>query len=226
MKVLFSHSLPFFLAHGGSQTLIEALMRELANLGVKVEPVRWWDENQTGDIIHYVGRPNSHNIRLAHEKKFKVVMTDLLDQTASRSRSRLFLQRTVIRTVRTVARGLAGNFRWGLYQEMDAMVFAVGHEWEVATISFAAQPERGIVIPHGLETEALKQLGMPAAEEDYLVFCADDLPAKESGAAGRGAPASPKFRLSFSASPSHRTTTIFSASKNWWMINTSATPAL
>jgi len=57
MKILFSHSQPFFLAHGGAQTLLEALMRELAGLGVDVEPERWWDENQTGDIIHYMNRP-------------------------------------------------------------------------------------------------------------------------------------------------------------------------
>ncbi len=180
MKVLFSHSLPFFLAHGGSQTLIEALMRELANLGVQVEPVRWWDENQTGDIIHYVGRPTTNSIRLAHEKKFKVVMTDLLDQTASRSRPRLFLQRTAIRTVRTAARGLAGIFSWGIYKEIDAMVFAVGHEWEVAQYLFDAHPQRGYIIPHGLEDEALKQLAAPAPEEDYLVSCATIHPRKNS----------------------------------------------
>jgi glycosyltransferase involved in cell wall biosynthesis len=180
MKVLFSHSLPFFLAHGGSQTLIEALMRELANLGVQVEPVRWWDENQTGDIIHYVGRPNSNSIRLAHEKKFKVVMTDLLDQTASRSRPRLFLQRLAIRTGRTVARGLAGNFSWGVYQEIDAMVYAVGHEWEVAKYLFDANPQRGHIIPHGLEDEAIKQLSLPATEADYLVSVATIHPRKNT----------------------------------------------
>ena len=180
MKVLFSYPLPFFLAHGGSQTLIEALMRELANLGVKVEPVRWWDENQTGDIIHYVSRPNSNSVRLAHEKNFKVVMTDLLDQTASRSRPRLFLQRMAIRTGRTVARGLAGNLSWGVYQEIDAMVYAVGHEWEVAKYLFDASPQRGHIIPHGLEDEAIKQLSLPAAEADYLVSVATIHPRKNT----------------------------------------------
>ncbi len=180
MKVLFSHSLPFFLAHGGSQTLIEALMRELANLGVQVEPVRWWDENQTGDIIHHVGRPATGGIRLAHEKKFKVVMTDLLDQTASRRRSRLFLQRLAIRTIRTFAPSLAGSFSWAVYKEMDAMVFAVGHEWEVAKYLFDANPQRGHIIPHGLEDEALKQLSIPALEEDYLVSVATIHPRKNT----------------------------------------------
>jgi len=180
MKIHFSHPLPFFLAHGGSQALIEALMRELTNLGVQVEPVRWWDDNQTGDIIHYVGRTNLSSIRLAHEKKFKVVMTDLLDQTASRSPLRLFLQRTAIRAGRAVAPGLAGNYSWGIYQELDAMVFAVGHEWEVAQYLFDANPQRGNIIPHGLETGALNQLAIPAAEADCLVSVATIHPRKNN----------------------------------------------
>lgn len=57
MKVIFSHAVPFFLAHGGMQTLTEALMGEMSRLGVEVEPERWWDSNQRGDILHYMGRP-------------------------------------------------------------------------------------------------------------------------------------------------------------------------
>jgi glycosyltransferase involved in cell wall biosynthesis len=180
MKVLFSHTLPFFLAHGGSQTLIEALMREVAGLGVQVEPVRWWDDSQTGDIIHYVGRPYGASVGLAHEKKFKVIMTDLLDQTASRSRSRLLLQRTAIQAIRKVAPRMAGNFSWKLYQELDALVFAVGHERDVAQYLFGAKPERSHTIPHGLEPDALTQLSAPANEEDYLVSIATIHPRKNS----------------------------------------------
>lgn len=178
MKVLFSHTLPFFLAHGGAQTLIEALMRELANEGVEVEPVRWWDGRQKGDIIHYICRTNASCIRFAHEKGFKVVMTDLLDQTASRSRARLFVQRTAIQAARMAAPGVAGLFTWGIYREVDAMVFAVGHEWEVAKYLFDANPQRGSIIPHGLESEALAELARPAPEEDYLVSCATIHPRK------------------------------------------------
>ena len=75
------------------QTLLESLMRELANLGVEVEPERWWDKNQTGDILHYMNRPGGLNVILAHQKGFKVVMTENLDKTASRSRIELFGQR-------------------------------------------------------------------------------------------------------------------------------------
>lgn len=172
MKVLFSNPLPFFLAHGGAQTLTEALMRELRNLGVEVEPARWWDENQTGDILHYIGRPTTLSIRLAHQKGFKVVMTDLLDQTASRSDARLFMQRNFNRTFGRLLSRFTGQLNWEAYRETDAMIYAVPHEWEVAQYLFGATPNRGHVIPHGLEDDSLGELARPQAEEDYLISVA------------------------------------------------------
>lgn len=172
MKVLFSCSVPFFLAHGGSQTLTEALMRELAALGEEVEPARWWDETQRGDILHFIARPTTLNLRLAHQKGFKVVMTDLLDQPASRGRARLFAQRSFNRTAGRILTRLTGNLGWEVYREADALVFAVPHEREVAHYLFGARPERSHVIPHGLEKEALQALAQPQDEEDYLVSVA------------------------------------------------------
>jgi len=147
-------------------------MRELQNLGVKVEPARWWDENQTGDILHFIGRPPTLNVRLAHQKGFKVVMTDLLDQTASRTDSRLFVQWTFNRTLGRVLSKFTGQFNWEAYRETDAMIFAVPHEWEVAQYLFGATPSRGHVIPHGQEEEALRELARPQLEEDYLISVA------------------------------------------------------
>src|SRR5207253_8514081 len=54
---------PFFLAHGGTQTLIESLMSEIARLGVEVEPARWWDDRQRGDILHFI-RSEEHTSEL------------------------------------------------------------------------------------------------------------------------------------------------------------------
>jgi glycosyltransferase involved in cell wall biosynthesis len=181
MKVLFSCSLPFFLAHGGSQTLMEAVMSELSGLGVEVEPERWWDENQKGDIIHYFNRPPLSNVQLARQKRFKVVMTELLDQTASRSRSQLLAQRAFIRLARALLPPqLLGRMGWEVYGQLDAMVYAVEHEWETAQYLFDAKPDRGRVIPHGLEEEALRQLALPQVEEDYLVSVATIHPRKNN----------------------------------------------
>jgi hypothetical protein len=55
VKILFNCSLPFSLAHGGQATQIQQTMAALKELGVVVEPVRWWDDSQTGDVLHYFG---------------------------------------------------------------------------------------------------------------------------------------------------------------------------
>jgi glycosyltransferase involved in cell wall biosynthesis len=179
MKVLFFNNLPFFLAHGGAQTLTEVLMRELAGLGVEVEPERWWDENQKGDIIHYVARPLLLNVLLAKQKGFKTVMTEFLDQTASRSRSQLFGQRCLTRLAQKILPpGLTARLGWEVYQELDAMFYVAEHEWETAKYLFRANPERGHIIPHGLEPEAMEQLGRAQAPQDYLVFMATIHPRK------------------------------------------------
>jgi glycosyltransferase involved in cell wall biosynthesis len=181
MKVLFSHGLPFFLAHGGTQTFVESLMRELPALGVEVEPERWWDETQLGDIIHFIGRPSSIvHIRLAKEKGFKVVLTEFLDQPASRDRLTLFAQRLCIRVARKILGGFAARLAWDAYREFDAMVYSVPHEWETAKYLFNANPDRGFVIPHGIEPSALASLRQPADESDYLISVATITPRKNT----------------------------------------------
>jgi hypothetical protein len=79
VKVIFSHGLPFSLAHSGPQTLIESLIRELALVGVEVEPERWWDADQADDILHIVQRPNPDNVRSAKKEGRMTIMTEILD---------------------------------------------------------------------------------------------------------------------------------------------------
>jgi glycosyltransferase involved in cell wall biosynthesis len=181
MKVLFSNNLPFFLAHGGTQTLLESLMRELANLGVGVEPERWWDDKQTGDILHYMNRAPILNVRAAHAMGFKVIRTENLDKAASRSRLELFGQRWATELARSVLPSFMINrLGWEVYRELDAMVYVVKHEWETAKYSFRANPARGFIIPHGVEGEALADLARPQPQEDYLICVASIDPRKNS----------------------------------------------
>jgi len=188
MKVLFFSNPPFFLTHGGMQTMAQALMRELAGLGVEVEPERWWDENQKGDILHYFVRPPMANVRAAHAKGFKVVMTENLGQTASRGGARLFAQRALTGLARKALPGAFLNrLGWDAYQEVDALVYMVENDWKTAQYLFHANPERGHVIPNGLEAEALAQLALPQAPGDYLVCVATIYPVKNNVLLARAA---------------------------------------
>ena len=218
MKVLFSHSLPFFLAHGGYANIdrsVEARTGAWASRwspcagGMKTRPAILF-------IISAVPTTSAHRPS-PHEKKFKVVMTDLLDQTASRGPLRLFLQRRAIRTIRRMARGLAGNLSRGIYKEIDAMVYAVGHEWEVAKYLFDANPQRGYVIPMGSRKGAKTTFDSPRRRK-ITSYPSRRLVPEKIQYCWHKPPGSPKFRLSFSASHSQLTTTIFSASRNWPMV--------
>ena len=173
MKIIFTTSLPFHLAHGGTQTVAEALIRELPQAGVEVELERWWDDSQSGDLIHHIGRPPSAtHIRLAHEKGFKVIMTEFLDKPASRSKRQLFLQRQVVRLVRRFFSGFTGRLAWDVYRELDAMIFAVTLEGRVAHYLFDANVSRTHIIPHGLDERALEALRESDEIEDYIVSVA------------------------------------------------------
>src|SRR5262245_59170890 len=125
MKVIFYHSNPFFLTHGGAQTLIEAIMAGTAGLGGGVEPARWWDDQQKGDIIHFMGRPPMQVVEAARRNNYGTMLTENIDQTSSRPRYQLWLRRTGYQ----VDRILGGRFLFPLhtkvYQMLDAIVHVV-----------------------------------------------------------------------------------------------------
>src|SRR5262245_1126346 len=102
MKVLFTYPVPFMLAHGGAQIQIQQTQAALEQVGVTVEPLRWWDEKQTGDILHSFARLPTLHLRLAQEKGMKVVVGDLLTAQGSRSAARRKLQNLVTRAMRVL----------------------------------------------------------------------------------------------------------------------------
>src|SRR5260370_35907584 len=101
MKAIFYHGQPFFLTHGGAQTLTESLMREIAALGVQVEPARWWDDRQRGDILHFMNRPSSALVEGARRNGFKSVLTENMDQTSSRPALALWLRHFILQCDRS-----------------------------------------------------------------------------------------------------------------------------
>jgi glycosyltransferase involved in cell wall biosynthesis len=178
MKVVFSHGLPFSLAHGGLQTLIESLMKELALLGVDVEPEKWWDPSQTSDILHFVQRPHQGNVLLAMQKGRKTIMTENFDVVASESRPRLFTRAFATR----VARKLMPNFdsRLSFYRDLDAIVYVVPHEWDAVQQIYNLPSDKGFIIPHGLDPSALEALAGVQIEGDYLASVGTISPRKNS----------------------------------------------
>lgn len=180
MKVIFSCGFPFYLSHGGCQTLIEELRRTLMEIGVEVEWERWWDEKQTGDLIHVFCRPSIVNVRLAHAKGYKMIMTDLLDAPASRPKSALFAQRWVIKAAKALMPGMLLKVGWEVYQELDGIAFVLKHEQETADYLFDVRAKHVEVINLGTSAKTIAEMAKKQPEEDYLISIATIAPRKNT----------------------------------------------
>ncbi len=159
------------MAHGGHQIQIEQTQTALQSIGLEVEPTRWWDDKQTGDIIHYFGRMPYAQIELAHQKGIKVVMAELLTAHGSRSPFQLWLQRILNRTLACVTPWhFVAAFNWQSYRLADACVALTCWEARLMTCLFGAPPERVHVVPNGVEEVFLQ--APPVQRSPWLVCTA------------------------------------------------------
>jgi len=157
MKVLFNCHTPFMLAHGGAQIQIEQTMRALGKAGVEVEPLRWWDDKQSGDILQHHGRLSSTILRLAQEKGMKVVLFDLLSAHGSRSRRRHLFHKAMIRVLgKTLPGSFTAAFSWDSYQLADACLASTRLEADLMSYVFGARANRVHVVPNGVEDAFLE----------------------------------------------------------------------
>jgi len=152
MKVLIDHQLPFLLAHGGLQIQIERTKESLEGTGLEVEYIRWWDDSQKGDVIHFFGRANPSHIDFAHAKGMKYVMSELFTGQGSRTIAQLRLQGVLEGVLRKVVPAtFLASFRWDAYQKTDALLVGTCWEAEVARLLFAPLPEKIHIVPNGVE---------------------------------------------------------------------------
>ncbi len=152
MKVLFDHDSPFLLAHGGFQIQIQQTIQGIAANGVETETLRWWDESQQGDVIHFFGRPVNGYVGLARKKGIKVVILPLLSGVGSRSKRTLFAQRTVFSWARRILpKGFQARIGWDAFQEADAAIANTAWEAHLLNYVFATPTERIHVIGNGIE---------------------------------------------------------------------------
>jgi glycosyltransferase involved in cell wall biosynthesis len=171
MKILLDSHVPFMLAHGGGQIQIEQTKTALERVGVRVEYLRWWDDTQTGDILHFFGRIPVWLARLAQAKSIKVVMSELLTEQGSRSPGRLKQQKFVSRMLkRALPPSLVASFNWESYQLADACVALTSYEADLMAHLFDAPREKLHVVGNGVEEVFLES--KPAARGPWLVCTA------------------------------------------------------
>ena len=169
MKILLDHPLPFALTHGGVQTQIEQTKAALERVGIEVEFLRWWDENQKGDIFHYFGRIPISLLHGARQKGMRVVFSDLMGGTGVRSRNKLKLQKWGTRIFRRMLPHMVvARFNWESYPLADACVALTPWEAHLMSYIFGARPEKVHVVPNGVEEIFLNS---PRAERGPWLVC-------------------------------------------------------
>jgi glycosyltransferase involved in cell wall biosynthesis len=170
VKVLFYCLTPFSLAHGGQQTQIVQTRQALERLGVEVEYLRWWDDRQTGDILHFFGRLRASQLQRAHGNRMKVVLTDLLAEQGARPRFRLKLQKLIRLMLESPLLRRLPLLTWDGYPLADACVALTGWEALLMEELFGVSAGRIHVVPNGVEDIFLTT--RPAQRGPWLVCAA------------------------------------------------------
>jgi glycosyltransferase involved in cell wall biosynthesis len=152
MRVLIDHPSPFLLAHGGFQLQIEQTAAALRASGIKVEFLRWWDDAQRGDLIHFFGRPTAGYVEMAQNKGMKVVVADLLTGLGSRSYSQRLIQRALTGAARRILpASFTARLAWDAFKRADALIALTPWEAHLMHEMFGACESKIHVVPNGVE---------------------------------------------------------------------------
>jgi glycosyltransferase involved in cell wall biosynthesis len=172
MNVLFDHQDPFCLAHGGFQIQIEQTRAALIRIGVEVEPLRWWDDKQTGDLIHFWGTAKPPYLRLAKAKGLPVVMTTLFTETCNRSTAKLNRQGWLTRLILSLpAEGIKEQLVWRSFNLCSQNIVGLEAEQDVLETVYRVPPGRISIVPLGLSDTYLKASAQPPPSRGRHLIC-------------------------------------------------------
>lgn len=133
--------------------------------------MRWWDENQSGDLIHYFGRMPAEQIRFAHQKGIKVIIAELLTGAGSQTSTQRLVRR-IFRwgTENLAPSGFAAAFQWEPYRVADGFIANTSWEKYLMHYKFDAALEKIFVVPNGVESVFFDSPTTPRGE--WLVCAA------------------------------------------------------
>jgi len=170
MKVLFNCLTPFALAHGGAQIQIERTMSALSEIGVETEPLRWWDDSQTGDILHYFGIPPIDHLGFAKAKGIPLIATNLFTVACNRTDLRLKLQGIFVQTALRLpfGEGIKQQLAWRSFSRCSDTIVGIEAERRVLELVYGIPHEKIAIVPLGLDEVFLKSLPSTRSA-DYLI---------------------------------------------------------
>lgn len=179
MKVLFDHASPFLLAHGGVQIQIEQTRAALEVIGLEVEFLRWWDDGQRGDLIHFFGAAGNLYLEQARAMKLPVVMSSFLSETCNRSDARLARQGWLTRMLLALpfGEGIKQQLTWRAYHNCTHIVVGIEAERRALQIVHRVPDGRISVVPLGL-SESYLRAGRGPRNESHLICVGTIRPVK------------------------------------------------
>lgn len=136
-----------------------------------VDYLRWWDDSQAPDIIHYFERPPVPYVHLAKKKGIRIIMSQLLGGLGARSRNILPFQKAAIAAARKALPGMVTRrFAWEVFGRIDAAIALTPWEAHLNNYVFGIPKEMIHVVPNGVEEVFLKS--EPVTRDRWLVCTA------------------------------------------------------
>ncbi len=134
------------------QTQIEQTRDGLAAIGLEVEWLRWWDDSQRGDLIHYFGAAPFEQLQLARNKSVPIVMTYLFTATCNRSDLELRIQGGIVKTVLGLpfGEGVKQQLNWRSFSQCSHNIVGLEAERRVLELVYGIPPARTSVVQLGL----------------------------------------------------------------------------
>ena len=167
------------LTHGGAQVQIEQTKAALEQIGVQTDFLEWWNQDQTGDLLHHFGALPPELGRKARQKGWKVVNTILLSENCNRSRRALLLRRILIRTIMAAPLPQSFQLHWHSLRRCDRVLVSLEAEKQILVHSYGVQENRIRKVPLGLREGFLKA-GSGSRAGDYLISHGTIAPVKNS----------------------------------------------
>ena len=167
------------LAHGGAQVQIEQTRAALEEIGVETAFLEWWNDRQTGDVLHHFGAIPPEMVRQAQKKGWKVVNTILLSENCNRPRRALLLRRVLIRTLLAAPLPQAFRLHWHSFRLCDRVLVSLEAERQILVHSYGVEECAVRKVPLGLRQAFLKA-GRGPRSGDYLISHGTIAPVKNT----------------------------------------------
>lgn len=148
MKVLLFDTTQSYLTPGGKQVHAQKLYENLPKVGVDVEYAKWWDPNQTFDIIHFFGYNAPYLLNAIKRKNKKIVLTQVLDVQTNFSPLKKKLYSWWFKLLMYFPNRVRNKFDTTSLNQYDALVYMHKFDRETAINFFNINEQKAFIIPH------------------------------------------------------------------------------